>query len=157
MIDSPSVEAADVVAGSSSRGFDGGKLVNDRRRHVVVGTLGRHAAGRTVAVADIGDRTAAEGLLAQVAAAHHLLELVSADGGYPGGLHPHRLRLLACHGSCENKQVALVRTRTPVLRPTVRVYSPDERVVLYEVMRWFIGAGGRPGGTVPHRVRAGGI
>lgn len=39
MIDSQSVKA-DAVAGSESRGFDGGKLVNGRKRHVVVDTLG---------------------------------------------------------------------------------------------------------------------
>ncbi|MFC4640601.1 transposase [Streptomyces mangrovi] len=39
MIDSQSVKA-DAVVGADSRGFDGGKLVNGRKRHVVVDTLG---------------------------------------------------------------------------------------------------------------------
>ncbi len=39
VIDSQSVKA-DAVVGSDSRGFDGGKLVNGRKRHVVVDTLG---------------------------------------------------------------------------------------------------------------------
>ncbi|GAA2531296.1 MULTISPECIES: hypothetical protein [Streptomyces] len=34
--------------------------------------------------------------------------------------------------------VALVPDEDPNLQPTVRVYSPDERVVPYEVMRWFM-------------------
>jgi transposase len=39
VIDSQSVKA-DAVVGSDSRGFDGGKLINGRKRHVVVDTLG---------------------------------------------------------------------------------------------------------------------
>ncbi|MFE2068170.1 hypothetical protein ACFXDH_38325 [Streptomyces sp. NPDC059467] len=35
VIDSQSVKA-DAVVGSDSRGFDGGKLINGRKRHVVV-------------------------------------------------------------------------------------------------------------------------
>nr|WSW49894.1 hypothetical protein OG296_43580 [Streptomyces sp. NBC_01001] len=37
-----------------------------------------------VTAADVGDRAAAQVLLTQVAAAHHLLALVWADGGYTG-------------------------------------------------------------------------
>ncbi|MFD3586852.1 transposase [Streptomyces sp. NPDC058683] len=39
VIDSQSVKA-DAVVGAGTRGFDGGKLVNGRKRHVVVDTLG---------------------------------------------------------------------------------------------------------------------
>lgn len=38
VIDSQSVKA-DAVVGADSRGFDGGKLVNGRKRHGVVDTL----------------------------------------------------------------------------------------------------------------------
>ncbi|GGU90135.1 hypothetical protein GCM10010211_65900 [Streptomyces albospinus] len=92
MIDSQSVKA-DAVVGSDSRGFDGGKLINGRKRQVVVDALGLLLAV-TVTATDIGDRTAARGLLAQVADAHHLLELVWADGGYTGGLIEHCLTAL---------------------------------------------------------------
>ncbi|QGV76862.1 hypothetical protein [Streptomyces ficellus] len=34
--------------------------------------------------------------------------------------------------------VALVPDEDPNLRPTVRVYSPDERVIPYEIMCWFM-------------------
>ncbi|MGK4585969.1 IS5 family transposase [Kitasatospora sp. HPMI-4] len=84
VIDSQSVKA-DAVVGADSRGFDGGKLINGRKRHVVVDTLGLLLAV-TVTPADIGDRTAAKALLAQVADAHHLLDLIWADGGYTDGL-----------------------------------------------------------------------
>ncbi|MEU2058462.1 transposase [Streptomyces bungoensis] len=42
--------------------------------------------GVMVTAADIGDRAAGQVLLAQVAAAHHPLALVWADGGYTGSL-----------------------------------------------------------------------
>ncbi|MHC5909248.1 IS5 family transposase, partial [Streptomyces sp. S6] len=84
VIDSQSVKA-DAVVGADSRGFDGGKLVNGRKRHVVVDTLGL-LLGVMVTAADTGDRAAAQVLLGQVAGAHHRLELVWADGGYTGGL-----------------------------------------------------------------------
>ncbi|MFE7046191.1 transposase [Streptomyces atratus] len=58
---------------------------NVRKRHVVVDTLGL-LLGVMVTSADIGDRAAAHVLLAQVAAAHHRLALVWADGGYTGWL-----------------------------------------------------------------------
>lgn len=49
---------ADAVVGSDSRGFDGGNLVNGRKRHVVVDTLGL-LLEVMVTAADVGDRTAA--------------------------------------------------------------------------------------------------
>jgi len=93
VIDSQSVKA-DAVVGLDSRGFDGGKLVNGRKRHVVVDTLGL-LLGVMVTAADVGDRTAAQVLLRQVADAHHQLELVWADGGYSGPLAAHCLTVLA--------------------------------------------------------------
>lgn len=93
VIDSQSVKA-DAVVGTDSRGCDGGKLINGRKRHVVVDTLGLHL-GVMVTAAGIGDRTAAQVLLAQVAAAHRLLALVWADGGYTGSLVEHSLAVFA--------------------------------------------------------------
>ncbi|WP_329467871.1 transposase [Streptomyces sp. NBC_01431] len=84
VIDSQSVKA-DAVVGADSRGFDGGKLVNGRKRHVVVDTFGL-LLGVMVTAADTGDRIAAQVLLGQVAGVHHRLELVWADGGYTGSL-----------------------------------------------------------------------
>jgi transposase len=93
VIDSQSVKA-DAVVGADSRGFDGGKLINGRKRHVVVDTLGL-LLGVMVTSADIGDRAAAKMLLAQAADAHHRLELVWADGGYTGSLVEHCLAAFA--------------------------------------------------------------
>ncbi|WP_093496974.1 IS5 family transposase [Streptomyces sp. Ag109_O5-10] len=93
VIDSQSVKA-DAVVGSDSRGFDGGKLINGRKRHVVVDTLGL-LLGVMVTAADTGDRIAARVLLEQVADAHHRLALVWADGGYTGSLVEYCLTTLA--------------------------------------------------------------
>ncbi|MFE3416835.1 IS5 family transposase [Streptomyces mirabilis] len=93
VIDSQSVKA-DAVVGSDSRGFDGGKLINGRKRHVVVDTLGL-LLGVMVTAADVGDRTAAQVLLRHVTDAHHQLELVWADGGYTGSLVDYCLATLA--------------------------------------------------------------
>ncbi|MGX9922826.1 transposase [Streptomyces sp. NPDC002248] len=57
VVDSQSVKA-DAVVAADSRGFDGGKLINGRKRHVVVDTLGL-LLGVMVTSADIGDRAAA--------------------------------------------------------------------------------------------------
>ncbi|WP_435219072.1 IS5 family transposase [Streptomyces sp. bgisy034] len=93
VIDSQSVKA-DAVVGADSRGFDGGKLVNGRKRHVVVDTLGL-LLGVMVTAADTGDRAAGRVLLRQVADAHHRLALVWADGGYTGNLVEYCLARLA--------------------------------------------------------------
>ncbi|GAA2564035.1 hypothetical protein GCM10010398_61020 [Streptomyces fimbriatus] len=93
VIDSQSVKA-DAIVDAGSRGFDGGKLINGRKRHVVVDTLGLLLAVMVTA-ADIGDRAAAKALLGQVADAHHRLELVRADGGYTGSLVEHCLAAFA--------------------------------------------------------------
>jgi transposase len=93
VIDSQSVKA-DAVVGADSRGFDGGKLVNGRKRHVVVDTLGL-LLGVVVTAANTGDRTAAQVLLRHVADNHHLLALIWADGGYTGSLVEYCLAALA--------------------------------------------------------------
>ncbi|MFJ9089874.1 IS5 family transposase [Streptomyces sp. NPDC102384] len=92
VIDSQSVKA-DAVVGADSRGFDGGKLINGRKRHVVVDTLGLLLAV-AVTAAEIGDRPAARVLLRHVAATHHQLTRVWADGGYTGQLIEYCLTVL---------------------------------------------------------------
>ncbi|MFJ6850401.1 transposase [Streptomyces sp. NPDC091271] len=75
VIDSQSVKA-DAVVVADSRGYDGGKRINGRKRHVVVDTLGP-LLGVMVTSAEIGDRNAAQVLLARVATSqrlfHHLM------------------------------------------------------------------------------------
>ncbi|MEF9915660.1 transposase [Streptomyces sp. P5-A9] len=74
---------------ASSRGFDGGKKINGRKRHIVVDTTGLLLTVRVTA-ASVTDREASQGLLAQLATRFFLLRRVWADGGYTGplGLDP---------------------------------------------------------------------
>lgn len=65
---------------TASRGYDGGKKVSGRKRHIVTDTLGLLLAV-AVTAANIGDRDAATGLLPRLRRLHRDLTLVWADGG----------------------------------------------------------------------------
>ncbi|MFI5534223.1 IS5 family transposase [Kitasatospora sp. NPDC051853] len=84
IIDAQSVKAAASVP-AASRGFDGGKKVNGRKRHIVVDTLGL-LLSVLVTAASVTDRDAARTLLARIRARHWRITLVWADGGYTGPL-----------------------------------------------------------------------
>lgn len=92
IIDSQSVRGADTVP-KSSRGWDNGKKVNGRKRHIAVDVLGLVLAV-AVTGANVQDRDAAKPLLARIAAAHWLLGLVWADAGYAGKLESWALEKL---------------------------------------------------------------
>jgi transposase len=83
-IDSQSVKAADTV-GAASRGFDAGKKINGRKRHVAVDTLGLMLAV-VVTAASVQDRDGAFRLLALLRERFSTISLVWADGGYAGRL-----------------------------------------------------------------------
>ncbi len=83
-IDSQSVKAADTV-GAASRGFDGGKKINGRKRHLAVDALGL-LLGVVVTAASIQDRDGACPLLAMLRERFSTITLVWADGGYAGRL-----------------------------------------------------------------------
>lgn len=84
IIDAQSVKAAATVP-AASRGFDGGKLINGRKRHIVTDCLGLLLVV-AVTAANIGDREAATGLLTRLRELHRDICLVWADGGYTGSL-----------------------------------------------------------------------
>jgi transposase len=84
VIDSQSVKAAANVR-SSSRGYDGGKKINGRKRHLVVDTIGLVLAV-LVTPADAGDRATAAGMLPALTAKCRRLRKLWADSGYTGGL-----------------------------------------------------------------------
>ncbi len=83
-IDSQSVKAADTV-GAASRGFDGGKKINGRKRHIAVDTMGLLLAV-IVTPASVQDRDGAVSLLAVLTERFTRIQLVWADGGYAGRL-----------------------------------------------------------------------
>jgi transposase len=84
IIDSASVKAAETVS-AASRGYDAGKKINGRKRHIAVDTLGLLLCV-LVTAASVQDRDGAKPLLEQLGGAFHRIRLVWADGGYAGKL-----------------------------------------------------------------------
>jgi transposase len=82
IVDSQSVKAADTV-GAGSRGFDNGKKINGRKRHIAVDVEGFLLAV-VVTAANIGDRMGAKLLVIAVLNVCTRLKLIWADSGYDG-------------------------------------------------------------------------
>ncbi len=80
VIDSQSVKTTE---SGGPRGFDAGKKINGRKRHIVVDTAG-HLVGLEVHAADIQDRDGATNLLASIRFLYPWLRHIFADGGYAG-------------------------------------------------------------------------
>lgn len=84
VIDSQSLRGADTV-GSDSRGYDAGKKVDGRKRHIVTDTMGLLLVV-LVTAASVQDRDGGRGILARLHRALPHVRLVWADGGYAGRL-----------------------------------------------------------------------
>lgn len=84
VVDSQSVPGADTV-GSASRGYDAGKKINGRKRHIVVDTLGLLLVV-LVTAASVQDRDGGRRVMLICRQAHPTVRLVWADGGYAGQL-----------------------------------------------------------------------
>ncbi|MFJ4188198.1 transposase [Kitasatospora sp. NPDC089509] len=84
IIDAQSVKGAASVP-EASRGFDGAKKVNGRKRHIVVDTLGLLLIVMVTA-ASVTDREAGRHLLARLCERYWRITPVWADGGYTGRL-----------------------------------------------------------------------
>ena len=84
IIDAQSVKGAETV-GSASRGYDAGKKINGRKRHIVVDTMGLLLAV-IVTTGNVQDRDGARPLLTYLTSAFPGIGLVWADGGYQGKL-----------------------------------------------------------------------
>ncbi|HXG83904.1 MAG TPA: IS5 family transposase [Pyrinomonadaceae bacterium] len=82
IIDSQSVKTDEQAL---RRGYDAGKKVKDRRRHILVDTLGLLLKAR-VLTADIQDRDGAKTLFSEIKEQMPRLQLIWADGGYRGKL-----------------------------------------------------------------------
>jgi transposase len=84
IIDSQSVKAAEEVA-RTSRGYDAGKKINGRKRHIAVDVTGLLLTV-LITAASIQDRDAAKPLLWNLKKAFPAIRLTWADGGYAGKL-----------------------------------------------------------------------
>ncbi|ROQ72524.1 transposase [Streptomyces sp. CEV 2-1] len=84
IIDSQSVRAASTV-GKDSRGYDAGKRINGRKRHLVVDTKGLPLMVM-VTPADLHDSAAAKEVLFRLRLTHPEITLVWADSAYAGKL-----------------------------------------------------------------------
>ena len=82
IIDSQSVKCADTVAASDS-GYDAGKKINGRKRHILTDTCG-NLLGVVVTPASVQDRDGAKVLLCLFAHLYLTLKTIFADGGYAG-------------------------------------------------------------------------
>jgi transposase len=80
VMDSQSVKTAEM---GGPRGYDAGKKVKGRKRHIITDTEG-HILCAMVHRADVQDRDGAAALLDLARASHPSLQLVFADGGYAG-------------------------------------------------------------------------
>jgi putative transposase len=84
IIDSQSVKGSEMVA-RTGRGFDAGKKINGRKRHIAVDTGGLLLTV-LVTAASVQDRDAAKPLLWNLRRAFPSVQLAWADGGYAGKL-----------------------------------------------------------------------
>jgi transposase len=82
IVDSQSVKGADTV-GAATRGFDSGKRINGRKRHLAVDVEGFLLAV-VVTAANVGDRTGAKLLIIALLNTCTRLKLIWADSGYDG-------------------------------------------------------------------------
>lgn len=94
IIDSQSVKAADTV-GTPTRGYDAGKRVNGRKRHIVVDTLGLLMVVM-VTTASVQDRDGGASILERLRFAMPSVVTVFADGGYAGRLVVYAGRSCGC-------------------------------------------------------------
>ena len=82
MVDSQSVKTPDQAG---ERGYDAGKKISGRKRHVAVDCLGL-ILFMMITPASVQDRDAARSLIKTVVSLYERLQIIWADGGYLGAL-----------------------------------------------------------------------
>jgi transposase len=81
-VDSQSVKTPDQAG---ERGYDAGKKIKGRKRHVAVDTLGLLLAVK-ITTASVQDRDAAQALIGGLVTLFRRIQVIWADGGYLGAL-----------------------------------------------------------------------
>ena len=84
IVDSQSVKGADTVS-AQTRGYDAGKKINGRKRHIVVDTIGLLLVVM-VSAASVQDRDGGRTILKALNGALASVRHIFADGGYQGRL-----------------------------------------------------------------------
>jgi len=92
VLDSQSVKSSET---SGERGYDAGKKVNGRKRHILVDTLGLLLLVM-VLPANVQDRDGARLLLRKALAVYVRLQRIWADGGYAGQLVQWTQQVFRC-------------------------------------------------------------
>jgi transposase len=123
IVDAQSVRGADTV-GAATRGYDAGKKVNGRKRHIVVDTLGLLVVV-LVTAASVQDRDGGRRVLDKAKMAMPSIVLVWADGGYAGKLVAFARQLL---------RIALEIVRKPEGQRTFEVLP--RRWVVERTLSW---------------------
>ncbi len=95
-------QSAKTTESGGPRGFDAGKKIKGRKRHILTDTVG-HLVAAKVHAADVQDRDGAPSLLASIRYLFPWLRHVFADGGYAGD---KLTEALARHG---NWQIGIVK------------------------------------------------
>ena len=91
IVDSQSVKGSDTVS-KGTRGYDAGKKINGRKRHIITDTLGLLLVVMVTA-ASIQDRDGGRGILKLLKGALPGVRHIFADGGYQGQLIARQARL----------------------------------------------------------------
>jgi transposase len=92
IVDAQSVQAADTVS-SATRGYDAGKKVNGRKRHIVVDTVGLLLVV-LVTAASVQDRDGGARVLERLRFRMPSVAVIWADGGYAGRLVAYARQVL---------------------------------------------------------------
>ena len=125
---------------AGERGYDAGKKVSGRKRHIAVDVLGMILA-ITITSAAVQDRDAAKGLITLMLSMYQRIQIIWADGGYLGKLvnwvkrlRPYgKLKLEIVRRSDDVKGFKVVRKRWIVERTFGWFYKSRRLCRDYEV------------------------